>query len=149
MFSLRAASRMAERSDFMSKHGVDDDGMTLGENPHCMLQKDFVNLLSDLRPVCALGQPIRFMHIKQLLSQDICPQYRSTRQRRDTGREAARQNGFSGSGQPTNCDERRLWWTDRQLRKFEIGQCRLHDISLVVTSPVETSEQHIGTDGGA
>ena len=73
----------------------------------------------------------------------------STRQWRDTGREAARQNGFSGSGQPANRDERRLRWTDRQLRKFEIGTCRPHDISLVVTNPGGTSEQHIGANSGA
>ena len=38
---------------------------------------------------------------------------------------------------------------DHQVRQFEIGPGRLHDISLVVASPAETGKQYIGTDSGA
>jgi len=49
---------------FIRKHRVDDDAMALRKNPQRALHKNLVNVLSDLRLVCAFRQPIGFIDLK-------------------------------------------------------------------------------------
>jgi len=49
---------------FICKYCVDYNRMTLRKDPNRALHKDFINLLSNLRLICALGQPIRLADLK-------------------------------------------------------------------------------------
>ncbi len=131
---------------FMRKHCVHHDGMALGNNPDRTLHQGLVNLFGDFRSVCALGQSIRFIDFEQLLSQHVAAQYDGPRKRRDIRGERARQNGFPGSGQSADRNQRRRRGVDRLARQLEIGPCRLHDAGLVVIVPVKAGEQHKGAD---
>ena len=63
---IQPARGVADRAPlrFTGKYRVNHDGMALRKDPDRALHKGFVNLAGNLRPVCALGQPIGFTDLK-------------------------------------------------------------------------------------
>ena len=81
-----------------------------------------------------------------LLSQDVCAQQNRSRLRQEIGREGARQNRLSGSGQSSDCDECWCSRIDQSPRQLEIGLRRPRDIGLAVSITVDAGQQHVGAD---
>lgn len=61
--------------NFMRKNRVHDDGMALRKRSNGALHKNFVDLASHCRLVGAARQPLGFMDLKMLFSQDVAAQH--------------------------------------------------------------------------